>query len=215
MMRPTTLAEQGVLTVALNEFLEKRAPGAHYDSDESIEEAATLYACDRYSRFHPGLETRVQQVVDGVKLALALVSSDFHVNDMSQPEEVSSIQKGESPMPPMQQCTDNDTTMPESKRTVLTQAAIDWAKLLGYTLTRVDIDEAIYFTRRGEKVAAIKEVRTSARPVGIKRPFNMLANNGFSDFIDGQGITYTELPAAMGLKQAKDIVDMLEANITL
>jgi ribosomal protein L7/L12 len=115
----------------------------------------------------------------------------------------------------MQQCTDNDTTMPESKRTVLTQAVIDWAECLGYTLTSLDIDEAIYFTRRGQKIAAIKDVRKSARPVGITKPFKLITGNGFSDFIDGRGITYTELPAAMGLKQAKDIVDMLEANITL
>lgn len=116
-------------------------------------------------------------------------------------------------MPPMQQCTDNDTTVPESKRAVLTQAAIDWAKHLGYTLTRLDIDEAIYLMRRGEKVAAIKEVRLSSKPVSIRCPFNLVANNGFSDFIEARGITYTEVPAAMGLKQAKDIVDMLEANI--
>jgi hypothetical protein len=114
----------------------------------------------------------------------------------------------------MQQCFDNDTT-PESKRTVLTQAVIDWAECLGYTLTRLDIDEAIYFTRRGQKIAAIKDVRKSARPVGITRTFKLITGNGFSDFIDGRGITYTEVSAAMSLKHAKDIVDMLEANITL
>lgn len=113
----------------------------------------------------------------------------------------------------MQQCTDNDTTMPESKRTVLTQAAIDWAKILGYTLTRLDIDEAIYFTRRGEKIAAIKDVRASARPVGITRPFNLITGNGFSDFIEARGITYTTTSGPMPLKHAKDIVDMLEANL--
>ena len=115
-------------------------------------------------------------------------------------------------MLPMQQCTDNDTT-PESKRTVLTQAVIDWAECLGYTLTSLDIDEAIYFTRRGQKIAAIKDVRKSARPVGITRTFKLITGNGFSDFIEARGITYTEVPAAMSLKQAKDIVDMLEANL--
>lgn len=118
-------------------------------------------------------------------------------------------------MPPMQQCTDNDTTVPESKRAVLTQAAIDWAKLLGHTLTKLDLDQAIYFMRHGEKITAIKEVRSSARPVSIRRPFNLVANNGFSDFIDRRGITYSTVPERMGLKQAKDIVDMLEANITM
>ena len=146
------------------------------------------------------------------KLALALVASDIHINDMSQPEEVTSIQKGEAPMPPMQQCSDNDTTMPESKRAILTQAAIAWAKTLGYTLTRLDIDEIIYHML-SNKVAAIKELRNSARPVGITRPFNLITGNGFSDFIDGQGITYTTTSGRIGLKQAKDIVDMLEANL--
>jgi len=126
----------------------------------------------------------------------------------------------------MQQYTDNGTTMPESKRAVLTQAAIDWAKHLGYKLTKFHIDKALYHLRCGEKVVAIKEVRADASPaVAIKdvradaspahtrRTFNLITGNGFSDFIDGRGITYTELPAAMGLKQAKDIVDMLEANI--
>jgi len=113
----------------------------------------------------------------------------------------------------MQQYTDNGTTMPESKRAVLTQAAIDWAKLLGYKLTKFHIDKALYHLRCGEKVVAIKEVRADASPAHTRRTFNLITGNGFSDFIDGRGITYTELPAAMGLKQAKDIVDMLEANI--
>lgn len=51
--------------------------------------------------------------------------------------------------------------------------------------------------------------------MSIRRPFNLVANNGFSDFIDRRGITYSTVPERMGLKQAKDIVDMLEANITM
>jgi hypothetical protein len=210
MMRPTTLAEHLLLIGALHEYLDKRAPDALFHDDYSIMEAASAYVGKRYEHDNPVWAFKVQDTFNNIKLALALVASDIHINDVSQPEEVSNIQKGE---PTMQQYTDNGTTMPESKRAVLTQAAIDWAKLLGYKLTKFHIDKALYHLRCGEKVVAIEDVRADASPAHTRRTFNLITGNGFSDFIDGRGITYTELPAAMGLKQAKDIVDMLEANI--
>jgi hypothetical protein len=81
MMRPTTWIEQAVLLVALNEYLDRRAPGAIYD-DDSIMESATAYVKNRYGHNNPDLAIRSKRIFGNIKLAIRLIASDIHINDM-------------------------------------------------------------------------------------------------------------------------------------
>lgn len=83
MMRRTTLAEHHLLVDALYDYLDKLAPDPMYGDDASINEVATRYVINTYANFHPDDQAiKVREVANRIKLALALIASDIHINDM-------------------------------------------------------------------------------------------------------------------------------------
>lgn len=103
-----------------------------------------------------------------------------------------------------------------NKFDVLADAAVRWAATQGYTLYLATLADAVELIRQDRIVAAIKLVRAESEP--IPRVHRLVTTsqitNRFSAFVCESGLEYTEQPLdKMGLKDAKDIVDVFRANM--